>query len=112
MIRISDIEFTIDQIAGGDTVLLTDIREVFAYEGGKRTEKPDGFRCTVVAPLRKYTQLTIKVPRAVVTEEQLAASKDGMIKVKVKGFRGRFYRTREGDYAFTSTADAMEVVTA
>lgn len=112
MIKISDITFEIDQIAGSDIVLLTDIREAFAYEDGKRTDKSDGFRCTVVAPDKKFAEFSIKTPKAVVTPEQLASAKGGMIKVRVKNFEGRFYRTREGDYAFTSIADSMEVVTA
>lgn len=110
MLKISEIEFTIEQIAGSDIVLLTDIREVFAYEDGKKTTKSDGYRCTVVAPAAKYVEFSVKTPRAVVTVEQLAAAKDGTIRVKVKGFKGRFYRTRDGDFAFTSTADTMEVV--
>ncbi len=111
MIKVTDIAFSIEQIAGSDIVLLTDIRESYSYEDGKRTNTLEGFKNTVVAPSRKFTEFTIKTPKAVITPEQLAAAKDGMLKVKVKGFAGRFYRTRDGEYAFTATADALEVVT-
>lgn len=112
-IKPQDITVTIEQVAKSDTVLLIEIREAFKYENGKRTDVSDGFRCVVVAPANKYATFNIKTPRAVVTPEQLAAAKDGVIKVKVKGFQGRFYRSRENDkeYLFTATAESLEVVT-
>ena len=111
MIKVTDINFSVELIAGSDAVLVTDVREVFKYDdAGNRTNTPDGFRNTVVAPAKKYAEFTIKTAKAFVTPEQLAAAKDGTVKVKVKGFVGRFYRTRGGDYAFTSTAESLEIL--
>ena len=115
MIKVTDINVTIEQAACSDTVLVTDMREAFKYENGKRTDVSDGFRYNVVAPSNKYVDFTIKTQRPFVTPEQLAAAKDGVVKVRVKGFAGRFYRIRSSngniDYAFTATAESLEVVT-
>lgn len=109
MIKLAEINFTIEQIAKSDTVLVTAVRELFRYDlGGKRTDESDGYRYTVVAPANKFTEFNIKTPTATVTQEQLDAAKDGVVKAKVKGFSGRFYRTKTGDYAFTATAEALE----
>lgn len=114
IIRPSDIKLTIEQVAGSDTVLVTEVREVKKYDAaGNRTDTPDGFRYTAVAPAKKYAEFPIKTSKAFVTPEQLAAAKDGVVKVRVKGFVGRFYRVRKDkdvDYAFTSTAESLEVV--
>lgn len=111
MIKPSDITPTIEQVAGSEFVLLTDIREVYKYdESNNRTNVLEGYRYTVVAPAKKYAEFSIKTTRAFVTPEQLAAAKDGVIKVRVKGFAGRFYRTRDREYAFTSTAEGLEIV--
>lgn len=110
MLKPENVNITIEQVAGSEVVLLTESREIFKYENGQRTDVSDGFRNTVVAPSNKYEQFTVKTPTAVVTPEQLAAAKDGVLKVRIKGFVGRFYRTRTGEYAFTSTAESMEVV--
>ena len=114
MIRPTDINPTVEQVAGSDIVLVTEIKETFKYENGKRTDVCDGFRNSVVAPSKKYADFTIKTQKAFVTPEQLAAAKDGVVKVRVRGFVGRFYRVRKEDgsfdYAFTSTADSLEVV--
>lgn len=109
MIKLADINFTIDQIAKSDTVLVTALKELYRYdESGKRTDQLEGYRYTVVAPDNKYAEFDVKTPTATVTQEQLDAAKGGVIKAKVKGFSGRFYRTRTGDYAFTATAEALE----
>lgn len=111
MIRPNDINVTIEQVAGSDTVIVTEVREVFKYDdAGNRTNTLDGFRHSVVAPSKKYADFTIKTQKAFITSEQLAAAKDGVVRVKVKGFVGRFYRTRNNEYAFTSTAESLEVV--
>lgn len=110
-IDLADIDITIEQVAKSDVVLVTDVREAFKYENGKRTEASDGFRFTVVAPDNKFQQFSIKAARPFVTPEQLAAAKGGVIKVRVKGFHGRFYRSRETrEYLFTSTAEALEII--
>lgn len=111
MIRPTDVNVTIEQVAGIDTVLVTKVREVYKYDdANNRTNILEGFRYTVVAPAKKYVEFTIKTSKAFITAEQLAAAKDGILKVKVKGFVGRFYPTRDKEYGFTSTAEGLEVV--
>lgn len=66
-----------------------------------------------MAPDNKFEQFIIKTQQAVVTPEQLAAAKGGVIKVRVHGFVGRFYRVVDRDkveYAFTSTAERLEII--
>ena len=107
----TDLNITIEQVAGSDNVLITDVREVFKYENGKRTDTLEGYRYNAVAPDNKFQQLNIKTAKPYVTPEQLAAAKGGVIKVRVKGFQGRFYRPRASrDYLFTSTAEALEII--
>lgn len=110
MPKISDINLGIEQVAGSDRLLVKDVRESYLYQDGKRTKEVDGYRYLCVAPDRKYEELSVKTTKAWVTRDQLVAAKGGMIMVKVKGFQGKFYRTRDGEYAFTATAEALEVV--
>ena len=112
MIKIIDINFTIDQIAKSDIVLITAVRELFRYDAsGKRTDELEGYRYNVVAPENKYVEFDFKAPTAAITQEQLDAAKGGGVKAKVKGFKGRFYfNSRIKDYAFTATAEAIEVL--
>lgn len=111
MITPNDITLTLEQVAGSDIVLITEVREVFKYENGKRTDTLDGYRHNAVAPDNKFQQFAIKTAKSFITPEQLAAAKGGVIKVRVKGFQGRFYRPRDSqDYLFTSTAEALEII--
>lgn len=111
MITPSSVTLSIEQIAGSDIVLVIDVREAYKYENGKRSDALDGYRHTAVAPDNKFEQFTVKTAKAFITPEQLAAAKGGVVKVRVKGFKGRFYRSREThDYLLTSTAEALEII--
>lgn len=111
MIRINQIIFTLPQIANGDTLLLTDILPVKEFIDGKSSDKIIGFRYTCVCPLNKYEQITIRVEetKPVITNEELSAK--GAVKIKPRGFEGRFYKDgNSGEYRFTGKATAIEVV--
>lgn len=113
MLRPESIVVTMEQAANSDVVMLIEIKEAWKYVNKKRTDELEGYRNLVVAPNNRYEQISIKTPQAVVTPAQLAAAKDGVIKVRVHGFAGRFYRVGDRDkaeYAFTATAERLEII--
>lgn len=110
MLKINQIIFTLQQIAHGDTLLLTDFFPVKEFIDGKPTDKIIAYRYVCVCPMNKYEQIAIRVEQAepILTSEELSSK--GSLKVKPKGFEGRFYRDRSGEFQFTAKATTLEVV--
>ena len=111
MLDITKLILPLSVIAGGsDTVLLTDVSPIKEFINGKPTDKILGFRYSCVCPAAKYVAIEIRVEQSapVITPEELEA-KGGTIKAKVKGFEGRFFKNRDGNYIFTSKATGIEV---
>lgn len=105
-------EVSILSVAGGDVALLIEeSRPIYTYENNKRTDTIEGYQTTLVASGNKYKRFSVKTAAPVAKQEQLDAAKDGALKVKIKGFHGRFYySSRENDYVLTATAEAIEVI--
>ncbi|WP_085833818.1 hypothetical protein [Clostridium merdae] len=110
MLRINQMIFTLQQIANSDTLLLTDFFPVKEFVDGKSTDKIVAYRYVCVCPMNKYEQIAIRIEQteAILTPEELSSK--GSIKVKPKGFEGRFYRDRSGEYQFTAKATTLEVL--
>ena len=103
---------SLQNVAGGDVALLIEAsRPVYAYENNKRTDTIEGYQTTLVAVGNKYKRFCVKTATPVAKQEQLDAAKDGVLKVRIKGFQGRFYHSsRDDDYILTATAEAIEVL--
>lgn len=111
MIEITKFIFSLLQVAGSEQVLLTGCLPIKDFVDGKPTDKIIGYRYTLVAPQNKYESFTVKVEQAspAISPEELEA-KGGTVKVKIKGFQGRFYRDRNKEYQFTAKAESVEVI--
>lgn len=98
------------QVTKGGPMLYIGGRPVKEFKDGKSTEKIVGYSYTIVCPSNKYEQFQLKVeqPQPLLTPEELEA-KGGTVKVKVKGFEGRFYQNAEKQIIFTAKATAIEV---
>lgn len=107
MIRISDMKFSLEQIANSKEVLITSVREVKEYVDGKRTDNILGYSYEVTAPKNKYEKFSIKVEESIpaITMQELEA-KGGTIKATANDFMGTFYR-RGDDYIFTAKASKV-----
>lgn len=110
MIKINQFVLNLQQIANGDTLLLTDIAPVKEFVDGKYTDKVIGFRYTCVCPQNKFEQISIRIEgvKPVITPEELSVK--GTIKVKPKNFEGRFFRDRSGEYRLSAKAESLEVI--
>lgn len=109
--NINKITINLQQVAGADTVLITDVRPVKEFQDGKQTDKIIGYSYSVVCPANKYEAFSIKIEQQqpAISLDELAA-KGGTVKAKVKGFEGRFYQNKSKDVLFTAKATGIEIV--
>lgn len=107
---INTLRFAFPQIAGSDNGILTGVRPYREYVDGKATDKVLGYSYVVICPSNKYERIVIKVEQAapVITPEELEQKKD--CRIRPVNFEGRFYRDKNGVYAFSAKATAMEVL--
>lgn len=110
MIRINEIEISLEQIAKGNTLILVDIAPYKEYVDGKATDKTMGYRYTCVCPDNKFEKITIKVEESkpLLSSEEIALT--GTIKVSPLGFEGRFYRDKNGEYILSAKAKEIKEV--
>ncbi len=111
MLKITDFRFSLLMVAKSEEVLVTEATPFKDYTDGKPSENIAGYKYNVVCPTNKYEPLAVKIRQSqpTITNEQIEAA-GGAIKVTFVGFEGKFYRTSNGDYAFTAKADRLEVV--
>lgn len=112
--NLNKLNLTPAQIAGnndGIGVLLSIVPGYGYDENGKRTDTQTHTKNTVVFIDNDYEKIVVKVPgtKEVVTKE-LLAQQGGKVKVKFKNLTGKFYRTNNGEYALSCTADSVEVI--
>lgn len=112
MIRFNQVIINdVKQVAKTDNLLMVGFKPVKEYIDGKLTEKVIGYNYTVVCPSNKYEQFNIKIEQIepVIKPEELEV-KGGAVKVKVKGFEGRFYQDAQKNVLFTAKAAGIEVL--
>ena len=92
------------------SVLLVAVREGAEYKDGKPTGNIDHHKHDIVLPFSQFEKITVKVKGApIVTQEQID-QKGGSMKIRFKNLTGKFYRTGNGDYELSASADGLEVV--
>ncbi len=108
--KITELKITKDQVSGNGPLILVEIREVYDYEGGEKTNRLLGYKYQVIAPMRKYESAFVKVESTapIITTEELEET-DTPILVDFEGFEGKFYKYN-GDYAFSAKAKAIKIV--
>lgn len=110
---ITDIILIPEQIAGNAEGIGFLLNETigFEYQDGKRTDNQTHMKIEVVFMDNNFEKIIVKVPgtKSLVSAEQLAQQR-GKIQVKFKNLRGRFYRTKSGEYALSCSADGVEVI--
>lgn len=104
---------TTAQIAGNNEGIgvLIGIAPGYDYENGKRMDAQTHTKNTVVFIDNNFEKVVVKIPgtKEIVTKEHLA-QQGGKVKVKFKNLTGKFYRTNNGEYALSCSADSMEVL--
>ncbi len=111
MFRITDFRFSLLMVAKTEEVLVTKVTPFKDYIDGKPSENIAGYKYTVVCPANKYESFTVKIRESqpTITNEKIEAA-GGSIKGTFNGFEGKFYRTNNGEYAFTAKAEELEVL--
>lgn len=111
--KISDVKLTTYQLSGNNegTGIPVDVSPGYEYINGKRSETQTFTKYITVFDDNNFEKITVKVAgtKEVVSKEMLA-QQSGKIKVKFKNLSGRFYRTANGDYALTCSADSVELL--
>lgn len=111
--KVTDVILTTAQIAGNNDGIgvLLGIAPGYEYENGKRTDTQSHIKYNVCFIDNNFEKATVKVSGTKeVISKDLLTQQTGKIKVKSKNLTGRFYRTSNGEYALSCTADSVEVV--
>lgn len=90
----------------GSPVLLVDVTPVYAYEGGRRTDKVVGHKYLVCLPAHKMKKLGIKIEGA----QQMSAP-DGAVEVVFDGLEIGFYEAN-GEAKISARATGIRSVKA
>ena len=108
---LNNLRLPLEIVARSEEVLVTEVTPFKDYIDGKPSENIAGYKYNVVCPANKYEPLAVKIRQSqpTITNEEIDAA-GGSIKVTFVGFEGKFYRTSNGDYAFTAKADRLEVI--
>ena len=92
------------------SVLLVAVREGAEYKDGKPTGNIEGYKYEVVFPFAQFYKTRVKIKGApIITQEQID-QKGGSMKIRFKNLTGKFYRTGNGDYELSASADGLEVI--
>ncbi len=87
-------------------MLLTDVKPVYEYVDGKRSDKINGYAYCVALVAHKYADLTVKIPG----EKQLELTADSM-PVRFDGLFVRAYKSyKDGEIYFAAVADRITPV--
>ncbi len=109
---IRSIVLNAEQISGNDEGMAYALSasEGYEYINGAKTENITHTKIQAVFPDKGFEKLTVKVmtTNIPVTPEQF--SSENRIAVKFINLRGKIYRTSDGDYAISASADRMEVM--
>lgn len=112
-ISICNITLTSLQISGNqtNTGFLLGEKPYQLYVNGKPTDKVEGYKYLVVFPDNDYEKYEVKIKgdTPLITDEQIK-QKGGQLKVTLKNLTGKIYRTGNGEYALSCSADGIEVI--
>ena len=90
--KLGEIVLTDVQTLGANKAILTDVKPVYNYVNGERTDVVIATAYIVACPKKAYEKVTVKVPgtKAVLSTEEVAMC-DEAIWVSFEGFEGKFY---------------------
>ena len=102
---LSSIKLTESQVFGDQAGILTEVYPSYIYENGKRTNKRNGSRLTIVAPDRAYEKIGVRIETATdLTNDDIKAS---TIPIRVRfseDFFGRIFWKDNGEPWISCTA--------
>ena len=112
--KVTDVNLTTAQIAGNNDgiTIITNVAPGYEYgSDGKRTDKQTHIKYYSVCTDNDFEKIVVKVSgtKEIISKE-LLAQHNGKVKVKFKNLTGKFYRTSNGEYALSCTADSVEVL--
>ncbi|MCH4007234.1 MAG: hypothetical protein LKE86_08760 [Eubacterium sp.] len=100
MIRLSDLK--IDPASLGTNLMLTDIRPVYDYKSGSRTDDVIGYKYEVACPEHHLEKITIKISG----NQQIEMKEGSFPVVEFRGLEIKVY-VINGDVRLTATADKI-----
>jgi len=111
--NITELTLTANQICGnadGIAIALA-IASGYKYEDGKRTDEITHMKVSAVFVDNSFEKMNVKIAdlKPILTQEIIETA-GGKKKVKFKNLTGRIYRTGNGEYAISASADAIEVL--
>lgn len=106
---ITKIRLNLEAVAGGKEVLLLEIREQYAYENNKLSDKIE-YKCRFVLPENFYEQLVVKVlTKPLISQELLQRGEP--VRVTLEGFEARIYRNYQNStYGLSCKAKSLIVL--
>lgn len=108
---LSSLQLTQEQVLGAGGYILTEVYPSYVYENGKRTNKTNGSRLTVVAPSRAYDKFNVRVVKGTdLTNEDLKASKAPVVVRFTDDFAGHIYWKDNGEPGISCIASDFILV--
>ena len=104
------LSFPLSAITGDAHLILLEVRPVFAYLDGKKTENQEGYKFWVVDD-RNFEKFAIKIActTPAITQEHVDASKERLY-VRFENAVCKPYKTNSGDFDLSITASNVIVV--
>lgn len=101
------------QICGNTdgTAMAIGVAPGYQYQDGKKTDTITYTKVNTVFVDNAYEKMSVKVldTKPILTQEAIELA-GGKKKIKFKNLTGKIYRTANGDYAVSVSADSMEVL--
>lgn len=101
------------QISGNTdgTAMAIGVSPGYQYQDGKKTDTITYTKVNTVFVDNAYEKMSVKVldTKPILTQEAIELA-GGKKKIKFKNLTGKIYRTANGDYAVSVSADSMEVL--
>lgn len=102
-------DLTAEQVLGSNYAMAVSIADWREYGADKQPTKLLGSRLTVLAPAKRYKEVTVKIPSTLPFSQKDLDEADG-IYIRFKDFSGKCYRANDGTCPVTATASGIEII--
>jgi hypothetical protein len=108
MIRIENIQFSLEQLANAPEVMLLGVNPYKLYVNGQPTDQIGGQAYECVLPKAGFEKITVKVPDLppVMTNDKMSEQ----VFVKFEGFNAKFWKDKSGNYQLSCKATKAIIV--
>ncbi len=105
---ITKLQIGLNALSAGGPLVAVEVKEVYAYENGKKTGTIEAYKVDIIAIQNNYERFTVRIAnKPLITEEQL-----GKACVTFENFAAKIYRDfKNNSYALSCKADSVTIVT-